>query len=72
MQLDLSLLVDDPADEDQDDTTGLTNDAYSRLVDALADAGFSIDDGPTPVFEEPRTAAEIQRVKKPRRGDGQD
>jgi hypothetical protein len=46
MQIRLILEVDDPADVDEHDGTGLTEAANDRLNDALADAGFSIISGP--------------------------
>lgn len=40
-RIEIIVIADDDADLDLEDSTGLTNAAYERLVDALADAGFS-------------------------------
>jgi hypothetical protein len=46
MQIRLVLEVENPQDMDDDASTGLTEDAYDTLVEALADAGFGIVEGP--------------------------
>lgn len=49
-------LVVVPADDEdlsETDPTGLTREAYDRLSDAIADAGFSIESGPTVVAPDP-------------------
>lgn len=50
MKIEITLSVDDPEDEDASHPshTGLTDQAYTRLIDGLADAGFSIESGPEP------------------------
>ena len=42
MRITIAAEVDDPADMDETDGTGLTESAYNRLVDALASVGLSI------------------------------
>lgn len=42
MKITLTLFVDDEADVDTSDRTGITNPAYERLVDAIAESGFSV------------------------------
>jgi hypothetical protein len=39
--VDVSIDVDDPEDRDGNDDTGLTEEAYLRLMNALTSAGFS-------------------------------
>lgn len=46
MKIKLVLSVPDPEDEDNKSTTGLTQEAYDRLVDAVTDAGFEFESGP--------------------------
>lgn len=46
MDITLTLGVDDDSDVDSEHSTGLTGDAYDRLMDALMNAGFSIVSGP--------------------------
>lgn len=48
MDIEVVLRVEDAADIDETDEAGLTSEAYSRLIEALADEGFGIVDGPTP------------------------
>ncbi len=51
MQVNLKLDVD-PSDADESHSTGLTSEAFDRLTDALAQAGFEIADGPDRVKSE--------------------
>lgn len=44
IMVNVRIVVDDPKDADEKDSTGLTNAAYERLIDALSSAGFSYDD----------------------------
>lgn len=50
MKIDLTLVVD-PHDEDSSHSSGITSAAFDRLDEALAEAGFEIESGPTPVEE---------------------
>jgi hypothetical protein len=49
MKIEMTLVVDEPTDVDTTDSTGLTEQAFERLSDALMACGFSIDQGPTQV-----------------------
>jgi hypothetical protein len=46
MKVELTLSTDDDEMVDEADATGLTAAAYDELMDALANAGFAIADGP--------------------------
>jgi hypothetical protein len=45
MKITLTLEVE-PEDTDEGDRTGLTEEAFNRLSDALQDSGFGIVEGP--------------------------
>ncbi len=46
----IRLTLEVPEDAaDGEHSTGLTDEAYSELIDALADVGFGIVSGPDPV-----------------------
>lgn len=50
MKIEMTLFVPEPEDIDEENVnTGLTEAAYNRLYDAVTDAGFEFDDGPTKV-----------------------
>jgi hypothetical protein len=51
MKIRLTLEVENPQDVDDESRTGLTEDAYDSLVDALADLGLGVVDGPTAMIE---------------------
>jgi hypothetical protein len=40
----IRVLIEDPMDLDPAHETGVTNDAYARIIDALSDEGFSVQD----------------------------
>lgn len=42
----LLILAVDPADSDPNDASGLTEKAFVRLTEAVADAGFTLEQGP--------------------------
>lgn len=44
MKIKVILSPADPDDADASDSTGLTEEAYNRLTDALIRAGFDIED----------------------------
>lgn len=53
MDIRLVLRVEDPEDVDAEHHMGITNDAYDRLTEAVAEAGFGIVDGPDAVKAAP-------------------
>jgi hypothetical protein len=42
----LLIIEADPDDSDETDGSGLTEEAFTRLSDAVADAGFTLVKGP--------------------------
>ena len=51
MQIELTLEVDNDELIDADHETGLTNEGYEVLADALSTLGFSLMHGPTAIEE---------------------
>jgi len=49
MEIRLTLSVDDDEMVDAGDSTGLTNEAFEQLTDALSSLGYSFVNGPTAV-----------------------
>lgn len=48
VRLELVLEVEDDSVVDYDDASGLTEEAYDRLMDSLIGQGFSVAEGPHP------------------------